>query len=245
MTTTATTSIIGWKIKAANLLRSRFNTSRGDMFVLIAGTILAFMGTGQILGGLANVQLLELSDPIFGLPFHSLMLSLGIIELFIAFSCLFTNKRTLSLSLVAWVSANFIVYRIGMWSMGWHRSCGFLIDPLGLSLTATDVIFSLSSAFLLVGSITTLWLERRTVQMANFLKMSCPSCGVHIRFVIQNLGQIIPCPHCQKETTLRKPENIKMSCYFCKEHIEFPAHALGQKIKCPHCNRGITLMDPA
>ena len=61
------------------------------------------------------------------------------------------------------------------------------------------------------------------------LKMSCSSCGGHIKFAVQNLGQRIACPHCQTAITLRQPENLKMSCFFCKGHIEFPSHALGQK----------------
>lgn len=66
-----------------------------------------------------------------------------------------------------------------------------------------------------------------------------------LKFLIQNLGQKVPCPHCRNAVTLRKSENLKISCYFCKEHIEFPAHALGQKISCPHCKMDITLKESA
>jgi uncharacterized paraquat-inducible protein A len=75
--------------------------------------------------------------------------------------------------------------------------------------------------------------------------MSCPSCGIHIRFAGKNLGQKIPCPHCQTSITLRRPDLLKMACFFCHGHIKFPPHAIGEKISCPHCNMGITLKEPA
>lgn len=213
-------------------------------FVLLTGTILTMMGISEIIGGLSTTQILDLPDPILGFPFRYLMLTMGMMELFAALLCLFTDKKVLSLGLVAWLSANFIAYRIGLWSMGWQHSSGFLIVPLGLSLRNTDFIFSSVSIFLLIGGVAALWLERRTALAAEFLKISCPSCGLHVKFAIQNLGQKIPCPHCQTTITLRKPDFLKMSCFFCKEHIEFPTHAVGQKIKCPHCTNDITLKEP-
>jgi len=89
-----------------------------------------------------------------------------------------------------------------------------------------------------------LWLKGGLPQTIESIKMSCHSCGVHIEFAIQYIGQKIPCPHCQTTITLQKPENLKMSCFFCKEHIEFPSHATGQKIPCPHCAKTITLLNP-
>lgn len=76
-------------------------------------------------------------------------------------------------------------------------------------------------------------------------KILCPSCGGHIQFAAQNLGQQIPCPHCRTTITLRKPELLKMSCAICKEHIAFPVHAIGQQIPCPHCKNEMTLKEPS
>ena len=131
-------------------------------FILSAGTILMLAGTAKVLGVFGTSQVLDLHDPIFGLPFRHLMLSMGIVELFVAFLCLFTNQRTLSLGLIAWLTANFLAYRIGLLTLDWHHSCGFLIDPLNLSLRTTDALMSAASVFLLIGSITTLWLGKET-----------------------------------------------------------------------------------
>lgn len=244
----ATNAIVIRSIAAKDFLRSKLKAMQShstDSFALFAGGALFFIGLAEILGAIGQSQVLGLTDPIFGISFRHLMLLTGMVQLAISPVLLFTNWRMLGLGLAAWISANFLVFRIGLWSMGWHHSSGFMIDPLGLSMAATDVISSLLSTILLVGSVAILWLERRKVQAANFLKMPCPSCGGHIRFAIQNLGQKISCPHCQKETTLRKPENLKMSCVLCGGHVEFPAHAVGQKIQCPHCGRSITLLQSA
>jgi len=217
-------------------------------FILSAGGILLLTGTVKVLNFLANPQAPDMTDPVFAMQFRHLVVLVGLAEMVVACLCLFTSKRTLSLGLLTWLVATLAAYRIGIWTMGWHHPYAWVagwINGLDISPRAADLIIGVTSAYLLIGSIAMLWLERRMVQSAKFLKMSCPSCGVHIKFAIQNLGQKISCPHCQKETILRKPENLKMSCVLCGGHIEFPPHSIGQKIQCPHCAKSITLLKPA
>jgi predicted RNA-binding Zn-ribbon protein involved in translation (DUF1610 family) len=220
-------------------------------FMFSAGGILALGGISKLLGIVGKSQQLAISDPIVGIQFRYILLAIGMAELSIAGLCLFTNKRKLSLGLLAWLVANYAVYRIGLWSMGWHHPyvlLGNLIETLNISPLMADGLVALSSAFLLIGSLTILWfgkgdqipLPNNTVES---LKMSCPACGIHIRFDGRNLGQNISCPHCKSDITLRKPDLLKMTCFFCKEHIEFPAHAIGEKIPCPHCKMDITLKE--
>jgi uncharacterized paraquat-inducible protein A len=125
---------------------------------------------------------------------------------------------------------------------------GSLTDPLNLSRGASGFILEMLPIYLVLGSYAAfmqLWVGRTAGLAANSVKISCPSCGGHIKFAIQNLGQKIPCPHCQTAVTLRQPENLKMSCFFCKGRIEFPSHALGQKISCPHCKMEVSLKELA
>lgn len=241
-----TTSIAAQKLSSGGLAWSWLNVFNCPRFVLLIGTILTFTGMANTIGGLAKTQLLEMPDPIFGLPFRCLMLLLGASQLTCVFLCLFTNKQILGLGLAAWLSANFIFYRIGLLTMGWHHSCGFLIAPLGFSLSATDVILSLSSVLVLTASTSVLWIELRTCLTAEFLKTACPSCGTHLRFAVRNLGRQVSCPSCKTTIILRQPdENLKMTCILCGGHVEFPPHALGRKIQCPHCAKTITLLRPA
>jgi len=212
-----------------------------DWFAPVAGGVLLFLGLANVLGSYSALQALTIPDPVLNVPFRRIMLAVGMLQLAVSFILLFTNRKSPGLGLTICVSANFLVYRIALWTMGWRYSSGFLFDPLGLSMRTTDAVMSLASAILLGGSCAVFWMERRTRLAIEFQKMFCPSCGGHVRFATQNLGRQINCPHCKAALTLRKAENLKMSCFFCKEHIEFPAHALGRKIQCPHCKMDITL----
>ena len=224
-------------------------------FIYSAGGILLAAALMRFLVAAGTAQALALPEPMLGIPLRYAVLMVGIFELVVALICLFGKHVGLQIGWLAWLSTNLVVFWIGLLTMHYHpqATCiGSLTDLLHLARGTTGHIMEFTPVYLLMGSYAALiwvWLESRTAQAhklaAESLKISCPACGGHIRFAIQNLGQKISCPHCQKETTLRKPESLKMSCFFCKEHIEFPAHALGQKIFCPHCNRGITLMEQA
>ena len=221
-----------------------------ELFILMAGTILMLTGTSKLIGVFSAAQSLDLAEPILGFSHRHLMLITGLFEVPVAFICLCINKPKLSLSLVAWLAANLCLYRAGLWMMGWQHSNGLLIEPLGISLRVSDAILSIASFFLLVGSLAALLVKRKTLSLiqgstSDSIKLSCPACGGHVKFASQNIGQKIPCPHCQTIIKLRKPDLLKMSCFFCQEHIEFPSHCIGEKMPCPHCNKDITLMEPA
>ena len=83
----------------------------------------------------------------------------------IAFFCLFTDRRQLILLAFAWLATNFLVYRLGLWFIGWHRPCacmGSLAGILHLSDQAADNIMKGLLAYLLVGSYgMLLWEWRR------------------------------------------------------------------------------------
>lgn len=181
-------------------------------FIFVAGAILMLTGTGLVLGASASAHQLGIHDPILGVPFRYLMLSVGMAELLVAFLCLFTNKRALSLGLMAWLAAVFLAYRIGLWNEGWHHSSGFMVAPLNLSPRMTDAITSLTLFILLIGScimlMKVLWRPRMkpstTSERNDFLKIPCPQCGGRIEFPSSGIGQKIACPHCAATITLQK-----------------------------------------
>jgi hypothetical protein len=235
-------------------------------FILSAGGILQAAALIRFLIAAGDVQALSLPEPVLGIPIRFVVLAVGGFELIVAFICLFGKRAGLQIGWLAWLATNFVVYRIGLFLMHIHpqATCiGSLTDPLYLSRGVTGYLMEFIPFYLVLGSYAAcgwLWFskEGRAARLiatqrriasrdaaAGLLKMFCPSCGGHIKFSSQNLSQKISCPHCQNETTLRKPDLLKMSCFFCKEHIEFPVHALGQKIPCPHCKMEITLKEPA
>jgi hypothetical protein len=177
-------------------------------FLLSAGGILALNGTSSLLGVFGKSSVMDLTDPVLGISFRHLLLFAGIIELIVAFLCLFTNKGTLALGLIAWLAVNFAVYRVGLWTMSWHHPYAWLAGLMGgldISPLIADGIVAVILAYLLIGGIAMLWVKRRTIQTKGFLKMSCVSCDGHVEFPAHALGQKIPCPHCEKTITLLNP----------------------------------------
>jgi len=221
------------------------------LFIYSAGAILLFAALERFLVAAGQVPVLALPEPVMGSPLHYAVLLVGMFELAVALICFFGRQTGLQLGWLAWLATNYAVYRIGLFMMHCHQQAtciGSLTDPLHLSGGVTGFMLGLFPIYLLLGSYAAmiwLWWASRRAKAAKYQKMSCPACGVHLRFDVRNLGQKIPCPHCQKALTLREPNLLKMACYFCKEHIEFPSHAIGEKMPCPHCNMDITLKEPA
>jgi hypothetical protein len=219
-------------------------------FILSASGILLAAALTRFVIAAGSAPAMALPEPMLGLPLRYAVLMIGGIELIVALICLFGRQTGLQIGWLAWLTSDYLIYRIGLLTMHCHAQAtclGSLTDPLQLSRGMIGWIMSLLPFYLLLGSYAALgwlWLERRRAKAAKFLKMTCPACGVHIRFDVRNLGRKIPCPHCQKDITLRKPDLLKMACFFCQGHIEFPTHAIGDKMACPHCNMDITLKEP-
>ena len=219
-----------------------------------AGVLLLGMAMAMFIANWASAGLVPPRDPVFMVSMRTIFWIVGALELSVALICLLGERVWWKAAMILWLGLNFLVYQAAFVWTGGHRSFSFYLESLArafaITPTAAYLILGMVLLYLLSGgSVSLLWLWRKggaaELVAANLLKISCPSCGGYISFAIQNLGRKIPCPHCQKETTLHKPENLKMSCFFCKEHIEFPAHAIGEKIPCPHCKMDITLKEPA
>ena len=121
-------------------------------------------GCTKAFSAIGSARALDSADPLIGIPFRQLLLLVGLAEFLIAFFCLFTDKRRLSLLAVAWLSSNFLVYRLGLWFIGWHRPCGCmgnLTDLLHISPRVADNIMKGVLAYLLIGSYAILVRERR------------------------------------------------------------------------------------
>ncbi len=144
--------------------------SARNWFVPSAGVALALAGLGKLWSTFGSVKLLVVADPIAGIPFRWLLLGVGVLELVIAGVCFFNRNRRLATLLVAWLATNFLVYRLGLWWMGWHRPCGCmgsLSSALHLSEKAADNIMKGVLAYLLLGSYGLLvwqWRQRRVGQ---------------------------------------------------------------------------------
>lgn len=151
-------------------------------FVLSSGAVLSITGIAKVWSGMGNSKFLAVIDPIIGIKFGFLMLAVGAAEIVIAAICFFSKRQTLALASVAWMSTNFVIYRLGLWWMDWHRPCGCLgnlTDALHISPQTADNIMKVLLAYLLVGSYGLLiWFHLRRKKETSPL-VSQP-CGVEV-----------------------------------------------------------------
>ena len=137
------------------------------LFIYSAGAILFLTATAKIMSAGGSARALNLADPILMLSNRHVLLIVGVVELAIAGVALFGKNRFLQLALVAWLSSNFLIYRIGLWWMGYKKPCGCLgtiTDALGISPKDLESIMKGTLAFLLVGSFVCLlwhWRQRK------------------------------------------------------------------------------------
>lgn len=204
--------------------------------------------------------LLKSQDPLLGFTVRREVWGVAFAELALAVACFWNIKFQFRILIIGWAVTSYFMFRAGLFflNLQLQNSCiGSLSDPWHLAQGVPHFFVKILSYYLLVGSYGALlwpwfqgaWQNRRDCAarkeiQAGIVKMVCHSCGGHIKFAGQNIGQKIACPHCQKAITLRRlDERLKMMCFFCGGHIEFPAHAIGGKIPCPHCKMDITLKE--
>jgi hypothetical protein len=136
------------------------------LFAVSAGVVLAITGIAKVWTGLGNSKFLAVVDPIVGIKFGQLMLVVGVAEIAVAAVCFFRKRQTLALGLMAWMSTNFVVYRLGLWWMDWKAPCGclgHLTDALHISPQTADNITKVLLGYLLIGSYGLLiWQWRKT-----------------------------------------------------------------------------------
>lgn len=134
-------------------------------FIRSAALILLVTGAAKVWAAFGNAKLLGVTDPIVGFKFWRLMMAVGLAEIVTALICIINWRPALSLGLMAWLSTNFVFYRIGLVWVGWHKPCsclGNLTDALHIPPQTADTVMKIILAYLLLGSYATLfWLWRQ------------------------------------------------------------------------------------
>jgi predicted neutral ceramidase superfamily lipid hydrolase len=137
----------------------------GAKFIMSAAIILIITGFSKIWSAFGTAKLLAFPDPITGVHFGYLILTVGLVELIIAATCLSIKSQLLALSLIAWMATNLFLYRAGLWWIGWVRPCsclGNLADSLHITPQTANNCLKLILAYLLIGSYGSLfWLWRQ------------------------------------------------------------------------------------
>jgi Methylamine utilisation protein MauE len=151
--------IYGGQLAMKKLLRY------SKLFTATAGILLLLTGSAKFVSAFGAARILQEPDPVFSISFRLLFWDIGGIEVAVALVCLCSKRTWLSAGLVAWLATSFVVYRIGLVVVGYHRTCscmGNLTDALHISPQTADKAMKIILAYLLVGSYATLsWLWRQ------------------------------------------------------------------------------------
>jgi hypothetical protein len=132
------------------------------LFLYSVSVIFFVTGCAKILSAQGSASLLTFDDPIFHLRFRTLMTTVGVIEVVIAMFCMLKRYNLHSMFLTAWISTNFLLYRLWLWLIGWRQPChclGTLTDAIHLSPRYADLIVKALLSYLLLGSYYFLFLE--------------------------------------------------------------------------------------
>src|SRR5665213_674250 len=136
-------------------------------FIRSVGALLMITAVAKVISACGSVRILESGDPILVIPFRYVLLIVGALELAVAFTCFFSKRVGLSAKLVAWLSTNFALYRLGLIWVGYQRPCSCLglgnpTDVLHISPQTADTAMKIILAYLLIGSYASLfWLWRQ------------------------------------------------------------------------------------
>lgn len=128
-------------------------------FVLSAGGILLITGVAKVASATGSARVLQTSDPFLAISLRNELFLVGMLELTIACFCLLSRQPKIGTYAVAWLATGFLVYRVGLWSIGWQHPChcmGNLSDALRMSPQVADRVMKFVLAYLLVGSYLTL-----------------------------------------------------------------------------------------
>jgi hypothetical protein len=135
------------------------------VFVFSTGILLIITAAAKLVSAFGSSRILQNLDPIFGISFQHLFEVVGGLECFIALYCLFSRRIEVIVGLLAWLSTSFLIYRIGLEAVGYHRPCscmGNLTDAIHVSARIADTTMKAVLAYLLVGSYAILfWLWRQ------------------------------------------------------------------------------------
>lgn len=136
------------------------------IFIVSVGVLLLVTGSAKLLSVvIGEVPLLEVTDPIFGIPFRYEFALVGAIELLVAFMCFLRTRTTMQAGLITWLGTVLAIYRLGVWFIGWRLPCsclGLFSESLHVSPRDTDFLMKTLLTYMLIGGYSSFfWLLRQ------------------------------------------------------------------------------------
>lgn len=142
------------------------------IFVSSVFVILFTTGLIKILSLFGNSKLLLLTDPLIGIEYKYLFLLVGILELIVGLVCLLSRKILLQVSLILWLTSYFVIYRVGLYLIGYQKPCkclGNFVSILNLNDEIVDFAMKLIIGYLIIGSIFII--KSCSINLKNILKL--------------------------------------------------------------------------
>jgi uncharacterized membrane protein len=138
-------------------------------FIYTAGVLLLVTALAKLVSSQGDARILQSYDPILRIKFQQVFWVVGVVELIIAIICFLPVSFGWRTKLVAWLATNFVIYRVGLWLIGYQRPCpclGNLTDALPISPSTADLALKILLGYLLVGSYALLfwvWRQGRSI----------------------------------------------------------------------------------
>jgi bacteriorhodopsin len=131
----------------------RINSLR--FFCLLSGLLLLLTAIAKLVSSFGSTIILDLDDPILKVSYRHVFWVVGGVELLVAYVCFFGKNRFLQAGLVASLATTFLIYRIGLVWIGYHKPCaclGSVTAALHISPETADTIMKFVLAYLLISS---------------------------------------------------------------------------------------------
>lgn len=148
-------------------------------YLYFSAAVLLTTAAAKLFSATEGARILLVPDPIFGVSIRSMFWMVGSIEIAVALACLFVKRIMLRAVLLAWLSTGFIVYRVGLFWVGFDQPCpclGTFRKALHVSPELADNILKVILAYLVLGSYGMLFLlwknKAGSSVFANFKKQA-------------------------------------------------------------------------
>jgi hypothetical protein len=125
------------------------------LFIYSSALVLLATALAKLASSVGHSEVLQMSDPLLRISFKHAFLVAGIMELVVSGACFTSKDNVFSLKIIAWMATCFLVYRVGLYVIGWHKPChclGNLTDVIHISPDTADLIMKTILAYLLLGS---------------------------------------------------------------------------------------------
>jgi hypothetical protein len=141
--------------------RSRPNWAAriASTFIVSVAALLMLTGLLKLVTVVQRSAYLDLADPLFEftgvLSVRSTLLLAGMMEVVVAVFLLGQRQPFVRLAAIAWMSTLFVLYRVGLWAIGFHGPCrclGGAADWLGIGPEYVNTLSLVTLAYFTAGS---------------------------------------------------------------------------------------------